>query len=59
VQLPALKLQGARNKLTMEFPRHWFSGNPLTHADLIQEQGFLAERGFDLILSTGQNNPAQ
>jgi exopolyphosphatase/guanosine-5'-triphosphate,3'-diphosphate pyrophosphatase len=51
---PALRLSGGSDSLAVQFPNHWFSANPLTHADLIQEQEFLAARGFDLELSAAQ-----
>ena len=47
---PTLKLEGGVDGLEVEFPKHWFSANPLTHADLLQEQEFLAPRGFELKL---------
>jgi exopolyphosphatase / guanosine-5'-triphosphate,3'-diphosphate pyrophosphatase len=49
---PPLDLKGSTDKLEVGFPKHWFTANPLTHADLIQEQAFLAERGFELALKT-------
>ena len=49
-ELPPLRLHGMPNRLEVEFPKDWFGANPLTHADLIQEQEFLAARGFDLSL---------
>jgi len=51
--LPALVLKGSQNKLEVGFPKNWFSRNPLTQADLIQEQEFLAARGFELALKAG------
>lgn len=51
-ELPPLQLKGSANRLEVSFPRHWFTANPLTHADLIQEQTFLADHGFDLALKT-------
>ena len=51
-ELPGFGLTGSDNTLKVRFPKHWFSANPLTHADLVQEQAFLAARGFDLKLAT-------
>jgi exopolyphosphatase/guanosine-5'-triphosphate,3'-diphosphate pyrophosphatase len=51
-ELPEIRLSGGDNTLKVRFPKHWFSANPLTHADLIQEQAFLAERGFELKLTS-------
>jgi exopolyphosphatase/guanosine-5'-triphosphate,3'-diphosphate pyrophosphatase len=48
--LPEMQLTGGNSVLTVAFPRRWFGKNPLTHADLIQEQEFLAEGGFGLRL---------
>ena len=39
--------------LELGFPKQWLGKHPLTHADLIQEQEFLAARGFDLVLKSG------
>jgi exopolyphosphatase/guanosine-5'-triphosphate,3'-diphosphate pyrophosphatase len=47
---PELRLTGSNDRLDVEFPRHWFGANPLTHADLIEEQELLAGRGFELAL---------
>jgi exopolyphosphatase/guanosine-5'-triphosphate,3'-diphosphate pyrophosphatase len=49
-ELPEITLEGRKNSLSLKLPKDWFSANPLTHADLIQEQEFLAKRGFDLKL---------
>jgi exopolyphosphatase / guanosine-5'-triphosphate,3'-diphosphate pyrophosphatase len=54
-ELPGLGLVGGDNTLKVRFPKHWFSANPLTHADLVQEQAFLAARGFDLKLATSKD----
>lgn len=54
-ELPSLALHGGHNRLEVAFPRHWFGANPLTHADLMQEQEFLAARGFDLVLKAGDS----
>jgi exopolyphosphatase/guanosine-5'-triphosphate,3'-diphosphate pyrophosphatase len=52
---PDIQLTGSINRLEATFPRHWFSANPLTHADLMQEQELLAARGFELALGTAGN----
>lgn len=52
-ELPEVRLEGGRNRLEVGFPRQWFGANPLTYADLLQEQEFLAARGFDLVLKAG------
>jgi exopolyphosphatase/guanosine-5'-triphosphate,3'-diphosphate pyrophosphatase len=49
-ELHAVQLSGGPNHLELVFPKHWYGANPLTHADLIQEQGFLDVRGFALKL---------
>ena len=50
VKLPELKLIPASNRLWLRFPRAWLAHNPLTHADLSQEQAWLQARGFELML---------
>jgi exopolyphosphatase / guanosine-5'-triphosphate,3'-diphosphate pyrophosphatase len=47
---PEMRLSGSKDTLVVSLPKGWFTANPLTHADLIQEQGFLAKRGFELKL---------
>jgi exopolyphosphatase/guanosine-5'-triphosphate,3'-diphosphate pyrophosphatase len=49
---PAIQLTGGASRLEAIFPPHWFTANPLTHADLMQEQEFLGARGFELALAT-------
>jgi hypothetical protein len=51
-------LSGGPNHLEIVFPKHWFGANPLTHADLIEEQEFLEARGFALVLKAGDGNGA-
>jgi exopolyphosphatase/guanosine-5'-triphosphate,3'-diphosphate pyrophosphatase len=51
--LPPLRLTAGNDRLEVEFPKCWFSANPLTHADLILEQEFLAARGFELAFQAG------
>jgi exopolyphosphatase/guanosine-5'-triphosphate,3'-diphosphate pyrophosphatase len=54
VVLPTLVLNGGHKQLEVCFPRNWFGRNPLTQADLIQEQEFLAARDFSLELKAGE-----
>ena len=54
-ELPEIRLSGGDNALKLRFPKHWFGANPLTHADLVQEQELLAARGFELRLTTGKS----
>jgi exopolyphosphatase/guanosine-5'-triphosphate,3'-diphosphate pyrophosphatase len=54
-ELPPLVLIGALNRLEVRFPKDWYNANPLTHADLCQEQAFLKTRGFELVLGSGAN----
>ena len=56
-ELPSLQLTGTANRLEVSFPRLWFGANPLTHADLMQEQEFLAARGFELVLKAAGGRP--
>ena len=49
-ELPPMELNGGLNRLEVRFQRRWFASNPLTQADLVQEQEFLAARGFELAL---------
>jgi exopolyphosphatase/guanosine-5'-triphosphate,3'-diphosphate pyrophosphatase len=52
VELPTLALSGGTSRLTLRLPRAWLANNPLTQADLTQEQTFLEARGFDLRIET-------
>jgi len=52
---PPVQLKGGDNNLAVMLPKNWFGANPLTHADLIQEQEFLAERKFDLKLTPSKD----
>jgi exopolyphosphatase/guanosine-5'-triphosphate,3'-diphosphate pyrophosphatase len=49
-ELPKMLLAGSDDSLDVTVPKNWFGENPLTHADLIQECEFLAQRGFELTL---------
>jgi exopolyphosphatase/guanosine-5'-triphosphate,3'-diphosphate pyrophosphatase len=46
--LPPIKLRPGTASLELVFPRGWLDANPLTAADLEQEQARLEARGFDL-----------
>jgi exopolyphosphatase/guanosine-5'-triphosphate,3'-diphosphate pyrophosphatase len=48
VDLPRLKLDPGQDLLAVRFPAGWLDANPLTAADLEQEQGWLQARGFEL-----------
>jgi exopolyphosphatase/guanosine-5'-triphosphate,3'-diphosphate pyrophosphatase len=50
---PSIRMHGGTNRLDLEFAKQWLGKHPLTHADLIQEQEFLAARGFELVLRSG------
>lgn len=46
--LPAVRLVPGKNELELRFPADWLARNPLTAADLEQEQQWLQARGFEL-----------
>jgi exopolyphosphatase/guanosine-5'-triphosphate,3'-diphosphate pyrophosphatase len=46
--LPAIGLVAGKDSLALRFPAGWLDANPLTAADLEQEQEWLGARGFDL-----------
>jgi exopolyphosphatase/guanosine-5'-triphosphate,3'-diphosphate pyrophosphatase len=48
--LPAIGLSPGKQSLRLEFPQDWLDANPLTAADLDQEQTWLRARGFELEL---------
>jgi exopolyphosphatase/guanosine-5'-triphosphate,3'-diphosphate pyrophosphatase len=48
VDLPRLVLEPGQDVLAVRFPTGWLDLNPLTAADLEQEQGWLQARGFEL-----------
>jgi exopolyphosphatase/guanosine-5'-triphosphate,3'-diphosphate pyrophosphatase len=48
VELPKIALEPGNDFLGLRFPSGWLDGNPLTAADLEQEQEWLQARGFDL-----------
>jgi exopolyphosphatase/guanosine-5'-triphosphate,3'-diphosphate pyrophosphatase len=51
-ELPPLTLNGGANRFSLKLPRSWIANNPLTQADLTQEQAFLEARGFELRIET-------
>ena len=60
VELPQIGLTAGKDMLTVRFPAEWLANNPLTEADLAQEQAWLEARGFELRVerSAGQENSA-
>ena len=46
--LPPIELQAGTQSLALQFPRDWLDANPLTAADLEQEESWLEARGFAL-----------
>jgi exopolyphosphatase/guanosine-5'-triphosphate,3'-diphosphate pyrophosphatase len=46
--LPAVTLTPGKTLLGLRFPAYWLARNPLTAADLEQEQEWLQARGFEL-----------
>jgi exopolyphosphatase / guanosine-5'-triphosphate,3'-diphosphate pyrophosphatase len=48
VELPRVALTPGNNLLELNFPAEWLAANPLTEADLEQEQAWLQARGFEL-----------
>ena len=51
IELPASEFICGTDSLEIHMPRAWFADNPLTQADLTQEQAWLEEYGFELRLS--------
>lgn len=49
--LPAIGLTTGKDSLELEFPQRWLDDNPLTAADLEQEESWLRARGFELTLA--------
>jgi exopolyphosphatase/guanosine-5'-triphosphate,3'-diphosphate pyrophosphatase len=49
--LPAIALLPGKESLELKFPQRWLDDNPLTAADLEQEQAWLRDRGFELRLA--------
>lgn len=54
VELPRIALVAGPNRLEVKFPRAWYARNPLTQADLGQEQAWLTVRGFELRLGAAE-----
>ena len=54
-ELPQISVEAGNDLLELRFPDGWLSGNPLTAADLEQEQEWLQARGFDLRVAEGFN----
>lgn len=52
VELPPIELAAGAHRLELRFPKAWLASNPLTQADLGQEQAWLAARGFELKLGS-------
>ncbi|HLF11777.1 MAG TPA: exopolyphosphatase [Gammaproteobacteria bacterium] len=50
VELPQIQLNPGSDLLELRFPPEWLADNPLTEADLGQEQAWLQARGFELRL---------
>jgi exopolyphosphatase/guanosine-5'-triphosphate,3'-diphosphate pyrophosphatase len=46
--LPPLRLTPGKDCLELKFPKSWLDANPLTAADLEQEEAWLKARGFEL-----------
>jgi len=54
VDLPTINLRGREGRLKLTMDRAWFAANPLTHADLQQEQAHLSACGFELVVGTAR-----
>lgn len=54
VEVPSVRLEASARGLKIGFPQDWFDGHPLTEADLLQEQAWLAAEGFDLVLANAR-----
>jgi exopolyphosphatase / guanosine-5'-triphosphate,3'-diphosphate pyrophosphatase len=53
VELPKILLKPGKDVLALHFPPGWLDANPLTAADLEQEQEWLEARGFELKVTSG------
>jgi len=51
--LPTIGLVPGKDSLELKFPHGWLDDNPLTAADLEQEEDWLRARGFELTLANG------
>ena len=49
-ELPPIRLAPGKESLELQFPPGWLDANPLTAADLEQEETWLKARGFELAL---------
>ena len=49
--LPDMQLHATGSELAIVFPAGWLENHPLTHADLLQEQAWLAPAGIGLTVS--------
>ena len=49
-ELPPIRLAPGKESLELQFPPGWLDANPLTAADLQQEETWLKARGFELEL---------
>ena len=54
--LPAIGLTTGKDSLELKFPQRWLDDNPLTAADLEQEESWLRARGFVLKLAARQRS---
>lgn len=52
VDLPPLEATPGPSSLELRLPARWYADNPLTEADLEQEQVWLEARGFELKVAT-------
>ena len=50
VELPPMRCVATEAGLALHLPEVWLESHPLTHADLMQEQGYLTAAGMDLQL---------
>jgi len=50
MQLPAMKVKGGKNSITLGVPDEWLDLHPLTKADLLSEADYLSAIGYKLIL---------
>jgi len=50
--LPTIALSTGKDSLDLKFPQGWLDANPLTAADLEQENEWLKARGFELTLAS-------
>jgi exopolyphosphatase/guanosine-5'-triphosphate,3'-diphosphate pyrophosphatase len=53
-ELPQIMLGGGQQQLELRLEDSWLDANPLTYADIVQEQAFLAARGFQLAIGLAQ-----